>query len=152
MAGGAQQDDDDMISGINVTPLVDITLVLLIVFMVTATYIVKASINVDLPRAAHGGETVGQMFTVVLKQKDGLADKRGVPCDVLAVNGQLTDEAGLRGQLKTTVAKDKDTKVMISADQECTHGEFVHVVDLIKGCGVTKFAINIEKDASAAAP
>ena len=60
MAGAPQSnDDDDMISGINVTPLVDVTLVLLIIFMVTATYIVRESIEVELPRAAHGGESVG---------------------------------------------------------------------------------------------
>ena len=71
MAGGGSQDEDDgMISGINVTPLVDITLVLLIIFMVTASYIVKASIEVDLPRAANGGDTVGQLLTVILKQKE----------------------------------------------------------------------------------
>jgi len=154
MAGTARGDDDDeMISGINVTPLVDVTLVLLIIFMVTATYIVKASIDVELPRAAHGGEDVGQMLTVVLKQKDGAAHAREVPCDVLAVDGKLTDEAGLKSQLAAALAKDKDAKVMIAADQACSHGEFVHVVDLIKGEGITKFAINIEKDASAdAAP
>jgi len=151
MAGSAQDNDEEMISGINVTPLVDITLVLLIIFMVTATYIVKASIDVDLPRAAHGGEDVGEMLTVILKQKDGVVDKRGVPCDMLAVNGTVTDEAGLKTQIQAAVAKDKDAKVMISADQACTHGEFVHVVDLVKGEGITKFAINIEKDASAPA-
>src|SRR3954452_24438833 len=57
MAGGAQQDDEGMISGINVTPFVDIALVLLIIFMVTAKYIVsQPSIPVDLPRAATGQE------------------------------------------------------------------------------------------------
>lgn len=150
MAGGAQQDDDEMISGINVTPLVDITLVLLIIFMVTATYIVKASIDVDLPRAAHGGEQVGEMLTVVLKQKEGVPDKRGVPCDQIAVNGQFADEAALKKVIDEALAKDRDAKVMISADQACSHGEFVHLVDVVKGQGITKFAINIEKDASAA--
>jgi biopolymer transport protein ExbD len=150
MAGQAQNDDDEMISGINVTPLVDITLVLLIIFMVTATYIVKASIDVDLPRAAHGGEDVGEMFTVVVKQKDGVPNKREAACDQLAVNGTAVDEAGLKSALREAVAKDKETKVLISADTDCTHGEFVHVVDLVKGEGITKFAINIEKDASAA--
>jgi biopolymer transport protein ExbD len=57
---------DDAITGINVTPLVDITLVLLIIFMVTATYIVKETIEVDLPRAAQGGETVGQTLAFVI--------------------------------------------------------------------------------------
>ena len=85
------------------------------------------------------------MLTIIVKQKDGLADKRGAPCDVLAVNGQFTDEAGLKEQLTAAVAKDKDSKVMISADQACTHGEFVHVVDLVKGQGITKFAINVER-------
>ena len=50
LSGG--EGDDDLISGINVTPLVDIVLVLLIIFMVTATYIVRAAIEVELPRAA----------------------------------------------------------------------------------------------------
>ena len=51
MAGGANDGEEEMISGINVTPLVDITLVLLIIFMVTATYIVAPSIKVNLPDA-----------------------------------------------------------------------------------------------------
>jgi biopolymer transport protein ExbD len=153
MAGGGSQDDDDgMISGINVTPLVDITLVLLIIFMVTASYIVKASIEVDLPRAANGGDTVGQLLTVILKQKDDAAVKRGVPCDQLYVNGNKTDEAGLKAAIKEALTKDKDAKAIISADQECTHGEVVHIVDVAKGEGITKFAINIEKTEGAAAP
>ena len=55
MAGGANLDDDEGIVGINVTPLVDVMLVLLIIFMVASTYIVKNSIEVDLPKAATGG-------------------------------------------------------------------------------------------------
>ncbi len=58
MAGrpsAGREGDDEMISGINVTPLVDVTLVLLVIFMVTATYVAKEAIQVDLPRAAAGG-------------------------------------------------------------------------------------------------
>lgn len=134
-----------MITAINVTPLVDITLVLLIVFMVTATYIVKATIDVDLPRAASGGESVGEMLTVVLKQADDGAAKTSEPCGVLAVNGAITDEEALKTALRAALAKDKDAKVIISADTDCRHGEFVHVVDVVKQEGITKFAINIEK-------
>ena len=65
MAGGANGDDEEGINGINVTPLVDITLVLLIIFMVTASYIVKETIEIELPRAAHGGETVQKTFAVL---------------------------------------------------------------------------------------
>src|SRR5205085_1154309 len=78
------QDEDDAITGINVTPLVDITLVLLIIFMVTATYIVKQTIEVELPRAAHGGETVNKTFALVVT-REGKA----------FLNGVETDDAGL---------------------------------------------------------
>jgi biopolymer transport protein ExbD len=153
MAGSTQDDDEGMISGINVTPLVDITLVLLIIFMVTASYIVRASIEVDLPRAANGGETVGQMLTVVLKQKDDAsgAKIKGAPCDQLYVNGQFTDEAGLRASIKEALDKDKEAKAIISADQDCSHGEVVHIIDFSKGEGISKFAINIEKTEAAGA-
>src|SRR6266511_630504 len=102
MAGtGGGGDDDDLISEINVTPLVDVVLVLLIIFMVTATYIVRASIEVDLPRAAHGGEATGTILSVILT-KDGHVYLDGV---------QLTDEE-LAVRTKAAVAR-----VAISPDR-----------------------------------
>ena len=53
MAGGSNLDEDDIISGINVTPLVDIMLVLLIIFMLTANIINNPAIQVDLPKASN---------------------------------------------------------------------------------------------------
>src|SRR5688572_15650529 len=70
MAGKVGGDDSDMMSDINVTPFVDIVLVLLIILMVTSTEIVKATIQVDLPQAASGGETVESMLNIVIT-KDG---------------------------------------------------------------------------------
>lgn len=140
MAGGAQQhDDDEMISGINVTPLVDVTLVLLIIFMVTATYIVRETIEVELPRAASGGETVGTTLTFVL-DKDGH----------LFLDGEKTTTDAARTAVRAAVARDKDSKAIIGADRSVSHGQVVEVIDLVKGEGLTKFAINVEKDASAA--
>ena len=60
MAGGIRE-DDDLITAINVTPLVDIVLVLLIVLMVTSSYLVNKSINVELPKAATGETTTPTM-------------------------------------------------------------------------------------------
>src|SRR5262252_222181 len=80
MAGNVTEPEDESINGINVTPLVDITLVLLIIFMVTATYIVKQTIEVELPRAAHGGETVAKTFALVVT-KEGKAYLNGAPTD-----------------------------------------------------------------------
>jgi len=57
------------LADINVTPLVDVVLVLLIIFMVTASYIVKETIEIELPRAAHGGETVQKTFALLCIQR-----------------------------------------------------------------------------------
>jgi biopolymer transport protein TolR len=133
--GNDEGDDGGMISGINVTPLVDITLVLLIIFMVTATYIVRQAIQVDLPRAANAGESTGTTLAVMLT-KDG---------DIY-LDGRKSDETGLRNAARDAAAKDKDTRVIISADKNSLHGAVVHVLDLIKGEGIAKFAINIEKE------
>jgi biopolymer transport protein TolR len=138
VVSGSDADDGDdggMISGINVTPLVDITLVLLIIFMVTATYIVRQAIQVDLPRAANAGESTGTTLAVMLT-KDG---------DIY-LDGRKTDETGLRDAARAAADKDKDTRVIISADKNSLHGAVVHVLDLIKGEGIAKFAINIEKE------
>src|ERR1041384_5523841 len=90
MAGGAdsyQSGDDDsgqIIAGINVTPLVDITLVLLIIFMVTTTYIVNPSIKVDLPKAASGTDQTKTTLGLTLV-KDG----------TLYLNGERSSDAAV---------------------------------------------------------
>ncbi len=131
--------NDDAITGINVTPLVDITLVLLIIFMVTATYIVKESIEVDLPRAATGGETVGPTLTFNV-------DKAGV----LYLDGQPATRDGARAAVRGALAKSKDSRALIGADKGVPYGEVVSLIDLVKQEGLTRFAIQIAKDATEA--
>jgi len=130
---GQIQDEDDSITGINVTPLVDITLVLLIIFMVTATYIVKQTIEVELPRAAHGGETVSKTFALVVT-KEGKA----------YLNGAETDDGGLVAAVRRARDKGEDVQAIVGADKSATHGTVTHLLDVLKGAGVTKFAIEIE--------
>ena len=134
MAGGASDQGDDGINDINVTPMVDIMLVLLIIFMVTATYIVKDSIEVELPRGAHGGETVNKTFAVLVTK----ADKR-------YLNGvEVTDE-GLVAEVQKSRAAGEDVQAVIGGDKAASHGAVTHVLDVLKGAGVTKFAIQIDK-------
>ncbi len=142
MAGTAQEGaDDEMISGINVTPLVDITLVLLIVFMVTATYIVRQTIPVHLPKAAHGGETVGKTLMVVIL-KDGS----------LVVDGVPAADADLVRKVREAKAQDPDVKAVIAADQDSRHRAVVHAIDLLKGEGLSKFALDVEREESPTSP
>jgi len=137
MAGQVTEEDEG-ITGINVTPLVDITLVLLIIFMVTASYIVKQTIEVELPRAAHGGETVNKTFALVVT-KEGRA----------YLNGVETDDAGLVNAVQQARAKGEEVQAIVGADKAATHGTVTHLLDVLKGAGVTKFAIQIEAEVPA---
>jgi biopolymer transport protein TolR len=133
MAGQIEQDDES-INGINVTPLVDVTLVLLIIFMVTASYIVKETIEVELPRAAHGGETVQKTFALLVT-KEGKTYLNGAP----------VDDAGLIAAVAQARQKGEEVQAIVGADRNATHGMVTHLLDVLKGAGVIKFAIQIEK-------
>lgn len=137
MAGGkTTQDDDEIISGINVTPLVDVMLVLLIVFMVTAKIIVSQGMPMDLPQAA-SGEEVQTVFSVDLDANgETRVDSKVVPSDesVLALAKQAKGE-------------NSDVRAVIRADKSISHGRFVHVMDLLKQAGIVKIAIGVEPQA-----
>lgn len=144
MAGGADayQNEDDggrMITEINVTPLVDIMLVLLIVFMVTTTYIVNPSIKVDLPKAASGSETVQSTLALSL-------DTSGT----LYLNGEASGEAAVEAFIAKELPGNADLQAVIAADQAVPHGQVVRLIDLVKKAGVRRFAINVEAPAASA--
>jgi biopolymer transport protein ExbD len=131
--------DDDAITGINVTPLVDIVLVLLIIFMVTASFIVKESIEVDLPRAAAGGETMGPTLSFAI-------DAAGA----VYLDGQPVTRDGARRAVRAALARSPDARALIGADRAVAHGEVVSLIDLVKQEGLVKFAIQIARDPSEA--
>ena len=122
------------IAAINVTPLVDVVLVLLVILMVASTYIVAQTLKVQLPRA---------------KSTDGTADK---PTKVeILKDGKLRwneapiQESELPEKLSAAVANDPEVSLVVSADKEVQHGNVVHVLDLAKIAGVVKFAINVQQ-------
>ena len=119
------------ITDINVTPLVDITLVLLIIFMVTTTYIVKLSIPIELPKAGSGEQAGGQLFTIVVG-----------PDEKIYVDGELATEAKLMEKLKAKKAKEKDVQVLLSSDRRVKFERFVRILDIVRRLDITKYAIN----------
>ena len=129
----ADDDDASMIVDINVTPLVDITLVLLIIFMVTATYIVQPALRVELPHAATGEDTVKTTLALQL-EKDG----------VLSLNGAHASEDDVRAFIAKALPVKPDLQAVIAADKAVTHGAVVHLIDLVRQAGVHKFAISVE--------
>jgi biopolymer transport protein ExbD len=121
------------IVGINVTPMVDVVLVLLVIMMVSATYIVSQSLKVELPKAASTDEAVASIAAVTV-QKGG----------ALYFNQEPVDERGLIAKLRQAVTQNPEINLIVSADKNATHGEVVHVIDLAKLEGITRFAINVE--------
>jgi biopolymer transport protein ExbD len=142
MAGGASYQDDEggqgAITDINVTPLVDVTLVLLIIFMVTAPMIVNnPSIKVELPKAATGDETLKSTLALTLSR-----DASGAVA--IYANGEKTDEEHVKQMIPDMLGKNKDLQAIIAADRGISYGDVVHIVDLVKSLGVHKFALNTD--------
>ncbi len=133
MAGGADSDPDGMITAINVTPLVDIILVLLIIFMLTANIIMSPAIEVELPQASTGEGTEPTTLALTLT-KEGK----------LYLNGQETDEPRLIAYIPEVVAADPKVQAIIAADKEVSHGAVIHLIDVIRQKGIFKFALNID--------
>ena len=132
MAGGAQDDVNETITGINVTPLVDIMLVLLIIFMVTAKLIVSKSVPLDLPKAASGSD-IQTVFSIVLAA-DGTTqiDSKNVAGD----DAILAQARGAR-------EKNPELRAIIKADSSVPHGRVIHVLDLLKQAQVAKIAFGV---------
>lgn len=125
--------EPDMITGINVTPLVDITLVLLIIFMVTATLVLAPALKVELPHASNRMESPASPLSITLT-----ADGR------LYLNGNRVTENLLTDKLNNLTRTNHNLTAVIAADKNVTHGQFIRLIDLLELHGVAKFAIQVE--------
>ena len=132
------RDDEIIIAGINVTPLVDITLVLLIILMITASYVASKAIPLELPKGATAESTPVTLSVSI--DKDGKTFLDASPID----------DAGLRARVRAARAADPETRAVIAADGRAAHAHVVHVMDLLRREEVTKFAINVEPEDLAA--
>jgi len=129
-------DSDGAISDINVTPLVDVVLVLLIVFMITVPALVSsARVKVDLPETtAVAADPEVLPFVFSLKQSDG-----GEP--VLYLNENPIDEAGVRKLFENFEPSDEHP-VSLSADKSIPYGVVIKVVDLLESLGLKKLSLD----------
>lgn len=121
------------IVGINVTPMVDVVLVLLVIMMVSAQYIVSQSLKVELPKAASSNETVSSIAAVTIDKKGGFF-----------YNQEPISEPDLIKKFREGFAANEEMSLIVSADKDVNHGTVVHVIDLAKVEGILKFAINVE--------
>jgi biopolymer transport protein ExbD len=140
MAGGVMNEADETISGINVTPLVDITLVLLIIFMVTTKIVLNQTVPLDLPKAATGTSDIQVVFSIVL-----VADGRA-----LVDSKQIVNDDAILQLARDAQAQHPDVRAVIKADAAVTHGRVIHVLDLLKQAHVNKIAFGVTPVAGAA--
>ena len=132
MANTSQGDPDEGIVGINVTPLVDITLVLLIIFMVVAKMVVSQSVPLDLPKAASGTD-VQVVFSIELYANG----------DITVDQKKLANDDALFALAKDGHARNSDLRAVIKADGTVQHQRVIHVLDLLKQAGVSKIAFGV---------
>jgi len=137
MAGGSLgDDDDDLITDINVTPLVDVVLVLLIILMVTATAIVSKTLPVELPNAATSESTPATPRTLgITIDEDG----------DLFLDREPVSLSELETEVRAARAEDPDVRAILAADGRIRHARVVQIIDLLRRLEVTKFAINVRE-------
>lgn len=127
-------DPDEPITQINVVPLVDIMLVLLIIFLLTASFISTPSVPVRLPKSYTSDPSLPRSFSVVLNSQD----------EVYFQGKKIAKEA-LTGQLREASAANPELRVVLSADESVTHGKVIEILDLVRQAGVTQVALGVEK-------
>ena len=126
-----------LISEINVTPLVDITLVLLIIFMVTASLIAVPAIPLKLPEAQTGEPG---------KSQDDKKIKLQLTADgSLHLDGASTTMAAVELHIRSRLSAQPELQAVIGADEAVPHGKVVEVIDLVRRAGVLRFGISVRK-------
>jgi biopolymer transport protein ExbD len=135
MAGSSlYKDDDDAITDINVTPFVDVVLVLLVVFMVVAKLIVARGVEIDKPKAATGGEVQSTLRVSVNAGGD------------LFVNGdKFGDDATAVARIKQIAASTDKPKAIIAGDRKTAYGGVMRAIDLVQQAGITAIALENER-------
>ncbi|MBL8953981.1 MAG: biopolymer transporter ExbD [Myxococcaceae bacterium] len=133
MAGSSQTSSDELITDINVVPLVDIILVVLIIFMLSATALTRKAIGVELPKAATG-EAAENVTLALALDRDG----------ALFLDGAPIARDALGPALDAAVKKNHEAQAIIAADARRSHGEVVQLIDFIRAHGVHKFALNVD--------
>jgi biopolymer transport protein ExbD len=134
VGSGSSDEELSAISEINVTPFVDVVLVLLVIFMVTAPMLVREQMNVNLPKAESGERSASEQIAIVL-------DKEGS----IHIQKKLVSFDQIESEIKTLIQTNANAQAVISADQDSKHGDVVRIMDLVKKAGLTRFAIQIER-------
>jgi biopolymer transport protein ExbD len=135
MAGSiGGNNEDEAIAAINVVPLVDIILVVLIIFMVTAPLVLKPSIDINLPKASSGGTSPPTPLNISISN-----------AGQLSLNGQPSTLEAITAYATKLAKSNPDTAAILAADKSVTLDKLTEIIDIVKTAGIKKVAFSIEK-------
>lgn len=141
MAGTSSYKDEDdagAIVDINITPFVDVVLVLLVVFIVTAKLIVARGVEIDKPKASTGGDVQSTLRVSIQRVENKPPN--------LYVNGELvTSDADAVAKIKAIAAQSQKPKAIIAGDTNVAYGGVMHAIDLVQQAGVTAIALENQR-------
>ena len=126
------------INDINITPFVDVVLVLLVIFIVTAPIMMKDLLEVKLPKTSAADTRASSPLAIAITAQGQIM-----------VDGQVVTEEILRSRSEEAYKKDPMTSVILAADQDARHGSIVRAIGIFKGAGLSNFAIQVEKQVDA---
>jgi biopolymer transport protein ExbD len=132
---GKFDNNDDGFNDINITPFVDVVLVLLVIFMVTAPVMMKEELKVNLPKTLTSDLSSKAASIGLAVTKEGQ----------VVMAGKVMSDDGLAEELARISASAPETQFLLSADVETRHGDVVKVIDLLKKSNLNRFALQVEK-------
>jgi len=136
------EEDEGLLASVNIIPFVDIVLVLLVIFMLTSATIVRASLKVELPKAASGGGKVETTINLMVNR-----------ANELFLNGEkISSLATAAGVISAEARKNPKLQAVITADKGVEYGKVVELIDVVKQNGVGAFALDIERGSPPVAP
>ena len=161
MSHGPMNQDDE-ITGINVVPLVDIVLVLLIIFMVTANFMAKPAIDMELPSADTGERKERNQFSLLLGDDGSVAigeeiiEEARVPAEFQRLFDEYKQAKRERAEAEgrslsdnqATLAARTELTMVIQADTDVSHGRIIRFIDLARKVGILKYAFNVDPSAT----
>jgi biopolymer transport protein ExbD len=131
-------DDEDIVAEINMTPLIDIMLVLLIIFMVSSTAALESGMDIELPKTTLTNNKQESEILVISLSKEGR----------VAVHGKQVETKDISRSIASTLKELKTDSVILEGDTAANLGRAVEIMDIAKSAGAKNFSIAAEESKS----
>lgn len=129
-------DEDNIVAEVNLTPLIDIMLVLLIIFMVTSTAALESGLDIELPKTQITNEKKQDEILIITLDKSGK----------VALQGKYVEDSELSAKMVEKLQELKTDSVILEGDTQAFLGKAVEIMDVAKSAGAKNFSIAAEED------